>query len=377
MATEYEVQLQRIRVLYTKLEILNSSLEIIDEVTGLCSGGNYNFTSNSDIRRTCNLTMILNEKTLPSPTSPFWLNKRFRIYVGIQSLQGDEIKWFNLGTYLIKSPTVSIEVDGNKLSITGVDMVAGLNGDISGMLDTKYKIPHGDVISTVVKNTLVEAGEVRLNIEPTTYVVPYDIEKDAGDSFWSLISELTELYASYEAFYDVNGVFVFRKSSTLYNDSVAWNFEDNDMIIDIQNTISYDNVKNKIKVWGAVQDDGSQPSYTIEVRDSNYPHCPFTIEKLDEGRIRNYVVTEDKYHNTSQCKERAEYEVDQHTNCADSVSLTCVPIYSLDVNQICYINRPDENIEGKYVIDSISCGLSHNDTMTITCHKIYNPVYST
>ena len=114
-----------------------------------------------------------------------------------------------------------------------------------------------------------------------------------------------------------------------------------------------------------------RPKYEIKVTDKKYPECPFTIEKLNEKYLRSLPITEEKYRTVDQCKQRCEYEVALHTNMAQSVEVTCLPIYSLNVGSLVYLNYPSQGIEGKFAVVQISCDLNYDGLMTFHAYKIY------
>ena len=60
-----------------------------------------------------------------------------------------------------------------------------------------------------------------------------------------------------------------------------------------------------------------------------------------------------------------------HQQATDTIQIVCVPIYSLDVNTIIFLNDDKSGANGEYVITNISCGLGVGDTMTITANKLW------
>ena len=102
------------------------------------------------------------------------------------------------------------------------------------------------------------------------------------------------------------------------------------------------------------------------------PDSPFYVEGT-VGRI-HAVYFDGDYANClsdSLCKQRALFELWQHTNLNDTITLTCVPIPWLDVNiKVQYTSqRTGETHE--YIIKSINFGLAAGDTMTITMSRFY------
>jgi hypothetical protein len=223
-----------------------------------------------------------------------------------------------------------------------------------------------------------------------------------------VLNKFTELFYNYQSYYNLDGYFIFDKkpmyqSGNGVRNEKAMEFSQKDttitnpynLIISINREIAYSNVKNKIIVYGGIHDDGFQSSYEIIVDNANYPTSPYTVEKLNERNsdgtlvYRTLVVQDDTYvddgvaesendnmetvhaYSIDLCKKRAEQEIYLHQQATDKITITCIPIYSLDVNDVIYIYDGKSGVDGEYVINSISCGLGAGDTMTINANKLW------
>ena len=71
-------------------------------------------------------------------------------------------------------------------------------------------------------------------------------------------------------------------------------------------------------------------------------------------------------------KEEIDNLLYNHSYCIESVNITSIPIYYLDVNNRIYVNDLDSGIEGEYIISKISLQLAYNGTMGITATKAAN-----
>ena len=60
----------------------------------------------------------------------------------------------------------------------------------------------------------------------------------------------------------------------------------------------------------------------------------------------------------------------QHTYCNQTINLTCIPIYYLDVNSRIYIGDKKLGIDDDFAIQSISYSLNYNGTMSLNTAKI-------
>ena len=68
-------------------------------------------------------------------------------------------------------------------------------------------------------------------------------------------------------------------------------------------------------------------------------------------------------------KTRLDELLYQHTYCAESVTITAIPIYHLQPNTRIYLHDEKTHIDGDYIVSRISYQLSYNGTMSITATK--------
>lgn len=366
---QYNVLIQRTRELNIKIEVLNSLDVVVDRIEGIAIDGSIDITSESAIRRTCSLKMVLKSKLIPSPSSPIWLNKRFRVWIGIRSIFTDEIIWFNYGVYVISDPSIDIQISSKTISIKGYDKCCLLNDDISGQLMNKIIIESGTPISEAIKSTVMTQGlETRVLIDTSPYTTPYKIEKDAGDSVWNVIEELTNLYMSWESYYDVSGRFVFNEKKNKLNSPIIWNFEEKDFRLNGSQDIDFKNIRNNFTIYGKLLDDGTQMKASKTLTNVNSLNSDFTVEKIGQ---RNYFKNYDKLYTQQQCDDRLGYDIEQHTNFCEKININTIPIFFLDVNQLIYFNNLNDNLIGKYCITNISVPLRSDGNMGIQAYKIY------
>ena len=107
-----------------------------------------------------------------------------------------------------------------------------------------------------------------------------------------------------------------------------------------------------------------------EIKDTN-PNSPFYINK-DLGEIR-LVLKDGEYNNIYSddlAQQRAKYEIYLHCRMEDTIDLTTVPIYWLDVNKKISFNMGDVN--GIYVIKRIEIDLSPTGTMAINAINFFD-----
>ena len=106
-----------------------------------------------------------------------------------------------------------------------------------------------------------------------------------------------------------------------------------------------------------------------------------TAEKWKQERkdgYRQFLVTnqtqmEEMFSISTQGKS-AKNEIDEllynYAYCAETVSLTTIPIYCLDVNNRIYIYDKDSGVDGSYIVEKISIPLTYNGSSSITATKV-------
>lgn len=117
---------------------------------------------------------------------------------------------------------------------------------------------------------------------------------------------------------------------------------------------------------------GYQQPYAI-AKDEN-PDSPFYINTI--GEIRQ-VFYGDEYENiwsNDLAQQRANYELWLHTRLNDSISLSVVPLYWLDVNILVDYTRVNTTETNQYIIKSIDTSLSPDGSQTINMVRYY-PLY--
>ena len=102
------------------------------------------------------------------------------------------------------------------------------------------------------------------------------------------------------------------------------------------------------------------------------PNSPFNVNGT-VGRIR-LPLFGGEYENIFSddlAQQRAERELWLHTNMNNTITLTCVPVYWMNVNILVSYTSMRNNINGLYMPKSINIGLSPSDNMTVTMIQVY------
>ena len=370
--TDYDLVQMNTRNAKIKVELLNFNFQTISSLEGKTTSGSIEVDANSDIRRTCNLSLVAKDidENMISEGGELWLDKYIKIYQGIDNPRdNNKTVWWNMGIFLINNPNTVYSAADHTISFEGLDLMAKLTGRRNGQVPAVATlVPAGSKVADVVKKTITQLGGFyNYIIEDEGLEVPYDIKMDMGATIYDLLAELRDLYSNWEMFFDVDGVFHWQKIPNGEKEAVVVNFNEiQPLIISDNVNIDFENVKNHIIVYGRLLDTGEQIMATAS--DTN-AESPFCISKV--GQI-NYIVDDERIYNNELAKDRANYELYLHARLNDSISLEIVPIPWLnDVNiKIAYTNEKI-GIEGEYLIQSLSIPLDIGSSMTITALKIY------
>ena len=122
--------------------------------------------------------------------------------------------------------------------------------------------------------------------------------------------------------------------------------------------------------------------YNMEVPDIIF------IEELDQDLIAQYrgigqrffVLTQEYYDLFSisstgaSCFDRIREMMYQNLNYNTTISITCLPKYYMEPNNIIYIEDKESNISGNYQITQFTLPLAYNGTMSITATQVLTRV---
>ena len=368
---QYNILFQNSREVYIRINLLNSNNKKVDQIEGVTTGGNISLDATSPIRRTCDVKLIITDSSfLIGRDKRIWMDKRVHIEIGLKDIYEDKIIWFDQGKFLINQPSISYSATDNELSFSGVDLMCLFDGKRNGVLPTKIIIDELTPIHEAIQMSVKTLGKhPNVVIESSDRVVPYKIEKQAGDSIESLIQELAELYMDMEYFIDLNGNFIFQKIKKKTNDSIMFNFTQmpQDLIMSYNTNYDFEGVKNSILTMGKLRDDGVQIMHRSQITDVDNPfHINSSIGIIED------VYSDEKVFNVEQAKARSDYELYLHGNLKQSVSISSVPIYGIDMNRIIYLNKPELEIEGRFLVIGANIPLSVDGDMSIEVIKQYD-----
>ena len=160
------------------LKLWRVKLELLDhfENTVMCiekdiyygNAGSITCNNVQGTRKSCSITLInVDLKYIPTEDSPFWFNRKFRLYIGLVDnrhyKQGDtdvhwtnetDTYWFSKGVHITQD--IHVDSTAHTVSISGIDKYAQLDGTLNVLqadeMNTvfEYGAPIKDVIQDIL-----------------------------------------------------------------------------------------------------------------------------------------------------------------------------------------------------------------------------------
>ena len=367
--------------LLVRLELMNDAMMPIDRMEGVLIEGSYSIDAESDIRRTCDLTIHLNDRSYTlGEDRRIWVDKLVRIYVGFRGGRQQEALWYNIGTYLFTAAAYSYSSESRTLTLSCSDLMANLTAQTNGELPSlTTTISEGSNIRDTLISTVTDLGYVskyivdNITINGVPATVPHDLKFSAGDSVYDVITKLRDLYPGWEAFFDEDGVFIYQQIPTCAEDGILLDESImQKLVISEEDAANLENIRNTVVVWGMLKKDGTQ--ITGRYQDDN-PDSPFCVAKLGPKVLVCSGGDYDKIATDYLANQRAEYECYLHTRLEDSITLKALIVPWLDVNKKIRYRSAATGETHDYIVKVVSFDLT-NGTMTVGAIRFY-PLYPT
>lgn len=263
VATIQELQMLKARTkhLYCKLELLDKNLNVLDSLEGLAQDGSISIDADADIRHTFSSTIYLKKnEAISKYSTEDWADKLVHVYIGMKPV-GGSIYWYSKGVYAFNTNGFTYNATEHNISISCVDLVALLDGSLSGTLTgTKTTIQIGLKIKQAIIDTFKLAisygfiGNVDYMVDYWNRTIPYDIDFDTASSIWSILTQLRDLYYPFEMYFE-DTTFVCQEIPSGFDDPIVMENDDfQDLVISENNSVDYSEIKNCIELFGAFID---------------------------------------------------------------------------------------------------------------------------
>lgn len=199
---------------FAKITILNWQELPIEDIQGKVSSGTLNINGNSSLRRTCNLTILIDENNsnITSVKNSLSINKKIKLDIGIKNNTSQyseyDLIWFPLGTYIISS--VSITNTNSQITSASLqlkDKMCLLNGECGGLLPASVTFSSYD--------TLDANGAYQIE-QPTIYtIIKYVVNYFGGEQLPKiLISDVDERVRKVMKWTGSNPLYITQYTST-------------------------------------------------------------------------------------------------------------------------------------------------------------------
>ena len=297
-----------------RLLVLNNSGNILEELDCIMSVGTYTIDSESDVRRTTSLSLLLDNtcKSMSIENKIYdWIGLNFELQIGIYNIRNNKYIWYKCGHYLITDGNTTYDASNNSITISLSDNYTKLNGTRNGQMGgaPTIEIPNVDDNGNIITIKQVTEGVLKSETDIKKYIVddigqfygmpqnnpdyiqyrkdnpkwnqlPYDLSYEAGCTIGDIFSEIKDLYPNCQMYFDVYNNFCFNLIPSCVYEPIAL---DNNLLQDIlvsedSENVTYNiqDIKNITEVFGA--------SYEIDR----------TSEKCTSS-TNIYTLTLDKY----------------------------------------------------------------------------------
>ena len=159
---------------WVKIILLDWEEEEIQEIQGRCTSGSVSIDGNAAVRRTCNLSMVVDD---PQEISGDWaISKKIKVYIGIE--ENNSINWYKQGIFVITSFSAAESANNYTVSLTAQDKMCLLNGTLGGALYAETDFGNISTYKTI-KNPEGDETTVEEKVELSIF----DIIKEAVHDF--------------------------------------------------------------------------------------------------------------------------------------------------------------------------------------------------
>ena len=257
----YEEMLQYIRLvrkhnkkIRLKVSLLNELYQEVANITGKIKGAPaYDIDSESDIRRTCSITLTVPAKDqIELDFEKTWNNRMVELSCGIYDDEVHDYVWFALGRMLMTSGNTVYDATTQDIKLNLVDLVAGMTQERGSQIGSDTLIPEGSNVRNVLISLITTFSPFkRYDICSFPDTIPYDLENSIGAYPIELVNNIIEVFPYYEYFFNASGQFVVREIPTKISDPVDISYHIlDDLIISEKKSIDFSQIKNTTELYG-------------------------------------------------------------------------------------------------------------------------------
>lgn len=198
---------------WVKIVLLNWEEEEIQEIQGRCTSGSVSIDGNAAVRRTCNLSMVVDN---PKEVNGDWaISKKIKLYIGIE--ENNFINWYKQGIFVITSFSAAESANNYTISLTAQDKMCLLNGTLGGALYAETDFGNISTYKTV-KSPEGDETTVEEKIELSIFDIIKEAVHDFGKEKYEniIIKDIEDALELVE--YRGNGVLLYRGDNLIQID---------------------------------------------------------------------------------------------------------------------------------------------------------------
>lgn len=358
---------------------LTANETVETEVSDDVINANINISSQSGQRRSQNMTLANhNNQWKYSARGNIWVGTKFRMDVGI--VIENTVYWQQQGVFILNDFAPSIDNSNRTINLSLCDKWGLWDGSVYGNTEFKTiiptQVPMREAFNTIMHESnnlgnMWDIKPIRFNAAHWDTLTYYTIKQDAGQPKSQFLLDMAKTISS-DVYYDAKG-YCNVESNVLdfvtNNFPVIWRFEEGDADC---GTISlkYNRTEyyNFIKVKGAIVN-GYQFTGSTENTNRQSLYNVYDIPRSSK------IIDNPKLYSDNLCLEQSQYEMVKQSRGIRAVTLTCSCLPFLDVNKAVFLNFPSANINGIYIIDSISYQIGSDCKMNLSLTSMNEVIF--
>lgn len=255
-AEDYDIIKGQIYNIKFKLELLSHLYVVEQEIQASAKTVSSSISSESDIRRTANLILYVDDEQFVSDNFEInWIDKLVRLYIGIEDSSG-VYHYYLIGTYLLNEDNAMYDATTHELALSLSDIMAVATNERGNQIGSDVLIPYNSNLRNALIAFVARFLPYKLyDVDEFPDTVPYDQEFSIGIYPYDVMEQLVSLFPYYEQYYSVDGVYTVKEIPTGVNDEIFLDkdFLD-DLIISEERSGKLKNIKNSTEIWGAELD---------------------------------------------------------------------------------------------------------------------------
>jgi len=352
-----------------KMEILRLEDETTSETESnqnIDSDGSLNISLQNGIRRTFNITMVNIDGNYTPDPNRIWARYRVKLYLGLYI--GEQEYFIPQGVFVLENPNAISNSSYQVVKLNFLDKFSLLDGTLGGELDQEYTVLAGTTVSQAIKDILEKSGDPiqpMIQNELWDATIPSNISKDIGDNLGSILLEIASTFSA-NVYYDTTGSLVFAKNTNADEKESLWSFAQNDFnYMGISQSYPFSDIFNSVLVKGGTVND---QTITAEANNMDLT-SNISIPNLGYKRVK--VVSNQYILSQSMAQELAEYELKKLISLQSSISISSVPMYHLDIDEV--IDLSDQILKldrTRFLIMKISLPFKIGSEMTVDAVQV-------